>query len=47
MAVIYSLPPDGLVNVGGEGRLAENLISLFLFNECPPGPISNQVNSGI
>lgn len=46
MAWMFSLPP-----VGGGGRLAKSgslhLISLFLFNKFPPGPISNQVNSGI
>ena len=40
-----------LVSGGSEGRsgkhLRLHLTSLFLFNKCPLGPISNQVYSGI
>ena len=40
-----------LVNAGGKGRSGKHprlhLTSLFLFNKCPLGPISNQVYSGI
>lgn len=40
-----------LVSAGSEGCLGKHLrlhlTSLFLFNKCPLGPISNQVYSGI